>query len=42
MSKFTRIAEINPQTNPLFQRLREREGFETLNEAGLNDFLASP
>lgn len=40
MSKFTRIAEIDPETNPLFCRLRNEEGFETLNEAGLEGFLA--
>lgn len=42
MSKFTRIAEIDPQTNPLFQRMRGEEGFRTLSEASLEGFLAEP
>ena len=42
MSKFTRIAEIDPQTNPLFQRMRGEEGFRTLSEVSLEGFLAEP
>ena len=38
----TEDAKIDPKTNPLFQRLFGKEGFLSLNEANLDEFLAAP
>ncbi|WP_295480933.1 hydrogenase expression protein HyaE [Sutterella sp.] len=42
MAKFTRVAEIDPATHPLFNRLWNEAKFNRLDEAGLEAFLASP
>ncbi len=45
MSKFTKVAPIIPEENPLFQRLFGAEGFKILREEGedgVDAFLAAP
>ncbi|MDO5530758.1 hydrogenase expression protein HyaE [Sutterella sp.] len=40
MSKFTRVAVIDPENNPLFARLWGESGFKKLNESTIDEFLA--
>lgn len=42
MSRFTRVAPINPDENPLFQRLWKERGYERVKEDMLEDFLSTP
>ncbi len=42
MSRFTRVAKIDPATHPLFDRIRNEMGFLDLDEDGIDDFLEIP
>lgn len=42
MSRFTRVAPIIPDQNPLFLRLWNERGYERVSEDKLEDFLAAP
>ena len=42
MSKYTRVAQIDPENHPLFNRLWTTEGFAKLTSATVDEFLAAP
>lgn len=42
MGKWTRVAVIDPEKNPLFQRMFGEDGFSHLCEDDLDAFLAEP